>query len=158
MRKLFPLDVERWRIILSILDPSSLSLFFFCPGVTLFCSVWTQEYETRPPLHLRHRFAMQSEPSAVCLLLILTAQGLVALPLLFTPFPVSQCPRSVLSFRVRFLSSHPSSQSSFISWISLPEPPQPEMSQSLASFPLTSHCDQALVSVCGAIMVFCSCA
>lgn len=47
---------------------------------------------------------------------------------------VSHSP-TLLSFRV--LSSHPSSQSSFISRISLPVPPQPETSQSLASFPPT---------------------
>lgn len=87
-----------------------------------------------PQLHLQHRFSHVSPPLSACLL-ILTAQGFVTLPLLFTLFFCLSLPHSVLSFHV--LSSHPSSQSSFISRISLPQPPQPEMSQSLASCPPT---------------------
>lgn len=93
--------------------------------------IWNSSAPTSPTAQIN----ATSWASAVCLL-ILTAQGLVVLPLLFTPFfSCPSHPHSVLSFRV--LSSHPSSQSSFISRISLPEPPQPEMSQSLASFPPT---------------------
>lgn len=66
-----------------------------------------------------------SPPLSACSSL---APGLVALFFSLFFFCLSH-PHSVLSFRVL------SSQSSFISRISLPEPPQPEMSQSLASFP-----------------------
>lgn len=83
------------------------SFFFLCLGVTLFhrlCSVWTQEYETPlPPLHLQHRFAPHPEPSAVCLL-ILIAQGLVALLLLFTLFFLSLTPPLCLIFSCSLLS------------------------------------------------------
>lgn len=127
-------------------------LYFICPAVSLFLwvySVCTQKYQT---LLASASPAAQSPPLSACLL-ILTAQGFVTLPLLFPLFFCLSLPHSVLSFHV--LSSHPSSQSSFISRISLPQPPQPEMSQSLASCPPTLT-KQRWECLCKCVYVSCS--
>ena len=115
-----------------------LSFFFFvCLGVSLFlqtASVWTQEYETLlPPIHLQHRFAPHPEPSTVCLSAHSYSSRACRSPSsFFLPHqPPPPIPHSVLSFVFAPLTPPPS-QVSFHGLAS--QPPQPETSQSLASF------------------------